>query len=521
MLTTIIAAIVLLSIIFYQYFRKRNSFFDSLNVKGPTPALLFGNLGEFWGVPIGLKIQQWTQKYGKVYGYYEGGTPVLVTSDLDILHDVFVKQFDSFHGRKLFPLQPNPDDDIMASIFMSRGMRWKRLRTIANPVFSVANLKRLLPTCEVSVDNFMEIMDERCQLGKPFDIHPYYQQLTCDVIARVAFGEERDLQRDPNNPYIELCRELFPPNPKLSKNIWNIFAMILPELRFLAQGAQDLQHKMTGANAWFVLTDKITKIVDERRLEKDGVERNIDFIQLFLEAESEDAKSTTNENKKLELSNMKVTKKLTTQEIVGQLTLFLVAGYDTTSNSLSYITYELATHPEVQEKLRAEIDEVCSGSAEITYEQVSKLKYAEQVIKETLRLYPLASLVQARLCMSSMEAGDKLKQPIPQGLTVAADVWSVHRDKTIWGDDADQFRPERFDEEVQRHPMAWFPFGTGPRICIGLRFTIIEQKIALTRMLQRFVIKKCAETLVPLRLCGAATVCPESVDIVLEPRTDI
>lgn len=83
-----------------------------------------------------------------------------------------------------------------------------------------------MPICELSVDSFMELMEEECQAGKSFNILPYFQQLTCDVIARVALGEERDLQRDPNNPYIKLCRDIFPATPKLSKNIFNIFASI-------------------------------------------------------------------------------------------------------------------------------------------------------------------------------------------------------------------------------------------------------------------------------------------------------
>lgn len=128
-------------------------------------------------------------------------------------------------------------------------------------------------------------MDEQCHAGKPFNIHPFFQQLTCDVIARVALGEQHDLQRDPNNRYIELCRQLFPANPSLIKNIWNIFAstpvsfrlmryynciisVVLPELSFLARAGQDITHKLTGSNAWFELSEKILKIVEKRRLEK-------------------------------------------------------------------------------------------------------------------------------------------------------------------------------------------------------------------------------------------------------------
>jgi cytochrome P450 len=172
----------------------------------------------------------------------------------------------------------------------------------------------------------------------------------------------------------------------------------------------------------------------------------MDFIRLFLDAEALDTivDEDNSADTKLNMHSIRVKKRLSTGEIVGQLVLFLIAGYETTSNALAYIVYHLAINTHVQHKLAAEIDSVTDGCDQpLTYEMLGRMKYTDALIKETLRLYPLASPVQARLCMADTIVGSSHRVAIPAGLTVTADVWSVQHSSEIWGDNAEEFDPDR------------------------------------------------------------------------------
>lgn len=220
-----------------------------------------------------------------------------------------------------------------------------------------------------------------------------------------------------------------------------------------------------------------------------------------------------------QLKELKFAKKLTSGEVVSQSFLFLLAGFETTSSALVFVTYLLATHPEVQDKLYSEIMGHFENEEQINYESVTKLSYLDLVLKESLRLYPNASAVAARESSNACHIGNTF---IPGGLAVAADVWTVHYSKELWGDDADEFRPERFSHEESRgrHHVAWMPFGLGPRNCIGMRFALFEEKLTLTRMLMRFRIVKCSQTEERLELIGNQTLGPKHVTIMLKKRIE-
>ena len=155
----------------------------------------------------------------------------------------------------------------------------------------------------------------------------------------------------------------------------------------------------------------------------------------------------------------------------------MLAGYETTSTALSYATYVLATHPEVQQKLHEHIDEHFHPETEYimpTYEIISEMDYLHMFIRETLRIFPIAPTA-----VSHQSADDfQLKNfgTIPAGTLITIDMHNLHNNPDFWGLlDPQQFHPERF--ETKRYPMAWLPFGAGPRNCIGMRFALLEMKM--------------------------------------------
>lgn len=142
-----------------------------------------------------------------------------------------------------------------------------------------------------------------------------------------------------------------------------------------------------------IVQQSVIRRIDQREADKrKGIDPGEpqDFIDLFLNAKS-DVDFGKEANEDFTKRNMRVTKQLTAEEVVGQCFLFLIAGFDTTALSLSYATYLIATHPEIQQKLQDEVDREVSG-ADVTFEELGKLKYMELVMKEAVRMFPLASM---------------------------------------------------------------------------------------------------------------------------------
>jgi cytochrome P450 len=163
------------------------------------------------------------------------------------------------------------------------------------------------------------------------------------------------------------------------------------------------------------------------------------------------------------------------------MTIF-VAGHETTANTMSWIWYLLATHPEAERKLWTELDEVLGGRLP-TAEDVPRLVYTNQIISETLRLYPAAWVIN-REVVDEVEIGGHVYRP---GETLMMSQYVMHRSSRYF-DNPDQFIPERFGGDLlKRIPaFAYFPFGGGPRICIGNNFALMEAALLLATIAQRF-----------------------------------
>ena len=187
-------------------------------------------------------------------------------------------------------------------------------------------------------------------------------------------------------------------------------------------------------------------------------------------------------------------------EEIQRQTFVLAAGYETTATTLAFIAYYLALYPNVQEKLQKEIDEHFSVTGQdINYESLQKLPYLGMVFCEVSRLAYIGHLAVQRMCKETIKLGDVT---IPEGTKVIVNVADIHMNPQLWGPEpVDQLVPQRFlpERKGTRHSMAYLPFGAGPRNCIGMCFAIMEAKMALINMLQRFSIIKCNKTQVPLK----------------------
>ncbi|HZE41010.1 MAG TPA: cytochrome P450 [Stackebrandtia sp.] len=220
---------------------------------------------------------------------------------------------------------------------------------------------------------------------------------------------------------------------------------------------------------------QIYRICDSIIDARDAADDSTDLLGLLLAARTEDGD------------------RLSASEIRDQVLVFLLAGHETTATSLSFALHLLAKHPELQERARAEVDDVLGGGVP-TAADVDRLEFLTRVVKETMRLYPAAPIV-GRRCVDGMTVDG---HRIPADASVLVSAWVTHRHPGYWSRPS-EVDPDRFlpDQEKARPRYAYFPFGGGRRACIGQYFAMLESVLALAVFLRRFSVE-AIDTDVPL-----------------------
>ncbi|XP_026481487.1 probable cytochrome P450 6a13 [Ctenocephalides felis] len=191
---------------------------------------------------------------------------------------------------------------------------------------------------------------------------------------------------------------------------------------------------------------------------------------------------------------------LTNMEMTGHAVSFLTDGYETSSGVMAF-TFYVAKYKDIQNKLRKEIEEVLNKhDGQMTYEAIMEMSYLEKVIYETMRMYPPALMLQKR-CTQECTLPGKSSEDITlhPGDAVVIPVYSIHHDPEFYSD-PEKFDPERFTEEekTSRHSYAFLGFGAGPRTCLGMRFALLQMKVALMSAVKNFELSVNSKTKEPL-----------------------
>ncbi len=175
--------------------------------------------------------------------------------------------------------------------------------------------------------------------------------------------------------------------------------------------------------------------------------------------------------------------RMSDRQLRDEMVTLLLAGHETTAVALSFCFYLLALHPEADAKLAAELDEVLAGEPPAT-RHMPRLRYTDWVVKEAMRLFPPVPNV-GREALDDCEIGG---YRIPRGAQIALVQWITHRDPRWFGEDAEEFRPERWDNDLARRipRCAYFPFADGPRVCIGNHFATMEAVLILAAVAARY-----------------------------------
>lgn len=218
----------------------------------------------------------------------------------------------------------------------------------------------------------------------------------------------------------------------------------------------------------------------------------------------------------LDTAHPETGERLSPENVRRQVITFLVAGHETTSGSLSFALHYLARHPEIAARARAEVDQVWGDTETPGYDQVAKLRYVRRVLDESLRLWPTAPAYAREATRDTELTG---VHPMRRGAWALILTPMLHRDPEVWGADAEEFDPDRFDAKAvrSRAPHTFKPFGTGARACIGRQFALHEATLVLGLLLRRYELRP--DPSYRLRVTERLTLMPEGLRLHLDRRT--
>ncbi|PVD38378.1 hypothetical protein C0Q70_00992 [Pomacea canaliculata] len=338
-------------------------------------------------------------------------------------------------------------------------------KRVVESIWPCIRMENYINRCsEVLTENMLKI----ARNGGKIMVKEYCGAFTMDVITGTALGILVNSQHDLQNKFVSNAKIIFDTRRDRTNFIQQLLS-INPFLNRLVRILPNLFSKQENPMTFFL--EAIRRIVADRK-EETVPRKQTDFLQLLVNAEaSEDFVDTTAENGK----------GLTYDEIVAQIMIFFLAGYETTATTLQFMTYNLAVFPDVQQRIVDEIQEQI-GDEVPTNDNVSKLKYMEQTIKETLRLFPTVVSVTRMASETVTIKG----VTIPKGVGVLIPIYDVMRDPEYFPD-PEVFRPERFSNEAkdEMNPLSFLAFGFGPRLCIGKRLALLEIKIAMVHVLRK------------------------------------
>ncbi|XP_078687522.1 cytochrome P450 3A8-like [Branchiostoma floridae x Branchiostoma belcheri] len=461
-------------ILLYGY--RTMSVLQKLGVPGPTPLPFVGNLLTY-RKGQSKAFREWRQKYGRVYGIYEGLAPKLVITDPEIAKNVFVKDFSNFPMRMPLSIPIGlPDETLIFATFSDH----KRRRGILSPAFSAAKVKLMVPLVNRCVDFLMENLEKLCVEDTRFDAKRVFSYLTLDVMASTAFGVEVNSQKDPQHAFVQNARKVdlsVVGGMKPSLIVAAVLSMVVP---------MDVLEKwgLTVCPADAVnFFHSILETILTMRTKQQPEERRMDLLELMRAARVEHS---------LDLpEDFEFEKSLSADEVTTDAISFFLAGYDTIAGLLGTMAVNLARYPDIQDKLVQEVAAVTSKQDYVEREDIQKLENLEMFLNETLRMDSGARF--PRLCTQETEISEGLTVPV--GVEVIIDSDSLHIDPEYWPEPG-TFKPERFTKEEcdKREPFAFIPFGQGPRMCIGMHLALMATKITVARVLQKYRFLACTGT---------------------------
>ncbi|MEM7130214.1 MAG: cytochrome P450 [Chloroflexota bacterium] len=411
-----------------------------------------GCASEFQKEPLNLYLRVMHEKgdfvkvrYGPMHAYH--------MTHPDYIKRVFVDNNQNYQREKrgLVLLKLITGENLVTA----EGEAWLKQRRLLQPVF---HRRRIDGFASIMTDAATQMLDrwDNLPADQPIDVDQEIQDLTFTIAGLTLFGVDLSDKSSDMGYLMTVSNEFF------TYRAVNFFAPPLWVPTRQNRKFKDAQQRLAHLGP---------QMVKERRLEvaengtADESGRRFDMMDLLLEARYEDTGAGMSD-----------------EQIITEINTMLGAGHETTSNSLSWTLYLLSQHPDVEAKLQQEVDSVLGGRVP-TVEDLTELVYTKMVLSESMRLYP-ASWITTR---QSVEADQFGPYDLPADSAVLMSRHAIHRHPDFWND-PERFDPERFapEKEKEIHRFAFFPFSRGPRQCIGESFAMMEGRLLLAMIMQRY-----------------------------------
>ncbi|XP_031098677.1 cytochrome P450 734A1-like [Ipomoea triloba] len=460
--------------------RKIEQHFAKQGIRGPPYRFLIGNAKEILSLMLKASSQSipcyshnilprvlpfyhhWKKIYGATILVWFGPTPRLAVADPDLIREIYTSKSEFYERNEAHPLITQLEGNGLLSL---QGEKWAHHRKIITPTFHMENLKMLMPILGCKVIEMLEKWtDMLSKCGEvEIEVSECFKMLTQDIVAQTAFGSSYEQGKA---IFSLQAQQMLLTSEALQK-------VFIPGYRFLPTKRNMKCWKLDRE-----IKRSLLKVIEERRENwgSEMVENGPkDLLGLMIQASMKEGPSTAAASATA----------ITLNDIAEECKTFFFAGEQTTSNLLTWTAVLLAMHPRWQDLAREEVVKVC-GSRDIpSKDDIAKFKMLSMIMNESLRLYP-PIVAMIRRAKADVELGGC---KIPCGTELLIPILAIHHDQTLWGSDVNEFNPTRFAKGVAmatKHPAACIPFGIGVRQCIGQNLAILQTKITLAIILQRF-----------------------------------
>lgn len=508
-----VGAIILL---LYHYGSKKYEYFLTKPIPALKPTFLLGNTGPmmFRRRDVSSHVKMLYNSFGdyKIGGFYDLMKPIFMLRDPEVIKQIAVKDFDYFMDHTPTMTNSGPEDEVGGdslfgnSLFALRGQKWRDMRATLSPAFTGSKMRHMFELVADSAKSMAEFFKAEAAAGKTleYEMKDTFSRFGNDVIATVAFGIKVDSMRDRDNEFFTKGKAM------LNFTSWSMMFKF-----FFLRAFPRLALKLGVDFVDSTLTEYFKGMIVDNMKQRDahGIMRN-DMIQMLMEVrkgslrhqkdeqDTKDAGFATVEESSVGKST--INRVWTENELISQCFLFFLAGFDTVSTCMAFLTYELMLNPDVQQRLYEEVmetEESLSGKP-LTYEVLQRMEYMDMVVSEALRKWPPA-VVSDRFCVKNYmyDNGSGTRFVIEKGTTMWIPTIAIHSDPKYY-ENPEKFDPERFNEENRSKidTGAYLPFGVGPRNCIGSRLALMEVKVIVYNLLKDFSFESYEKTQIPLKM---------------------
>lgn len=393
----------------------------------------------------------WTYR---VVGNLEYDKPVYIFRDPELIKKIGVKDFEYFEDHRIL----NDENPLIANSLISlKGEKWRNMRGTLTPTFTGSKMRQMFELISEYTDDMVKFLSIKSKsVNLDFEMSEFFARYSNDVIATCAFGLRINSFADPNNEFYAKAKDIF----GLASNtgLWRaIKAILFATLPMLAKVLRLNRNAQKYSNEFKSMILKTMAMRKEKKIYRP------DMINTLMQVQEKELHSTD--------------RVWSEEDLVAQCFLFFVAGFSTSSFTLTFAAYEILANPDVQQKLYEEIVET-NGNIDgrrISYDELQKMKYLDQVMSETLRKWPLCVVID-RICVKdyNLDDGKNLKFKIEKGRYIQFPTFGLHYDEKYFPE-PERFNPDRFNDENKNNIVqgTYLPFGIGPRNCIGERIFLL------------------------------------------------